>query len=236
MACSSRTPNGSCSWTRYGRIRFVIERLADELTGALIFLFPESPRYVPSLLAPEYSLTMSNSWLLDHGHPEKGLATLARLHSNGNEQDPWVKAEFDQIQENITFEHEHEAKSYLELFTNRSSFRRLLIACTLQASVQMTGVSAIQYYSVKIYGQIGISGSDALKYQAINNIIGLLGEACCVLFIDKLGRRRPLISGNLFNMVCLFFDMLVILYMLKSALALLPHRMYLNRYAILIYS
>jgi hypothetical protein len=65
----------------------------------------------------------------------------------------------------------------------------------------MTGVSAIQYYSVKIYSQIGISGSDALKYQAINSVIALLGEACCVLFIDKLGRRWPLICGNLFNMV-----------------------------------
>ncbi|KAH8599350.1 MFS sugar transporter-like protein [Bisporella sp. PMI_857] len=153
--------------------------------GALIFLFPESPR-----------------WLLDHGYPEEGLKTLARLHANGDETDAWVRAEYDQIQESITFEHEHEAKSYIELFTSRSSFRRLLIACTLQASIQMTGVSAIQYYSVKIYGQIGISGSNALKYQAINNIIGLLGEACCVLFIDKLGRRRPLISGNLVNMVC----------------------------------
>ena len=65
----------------------------------------------------------------------------------------------------------------------------------------MTGVSAIQYYSVTIYKQIGIGGSDTLKYQAINNIIGLLGEACCVFFIDKLGRRRPLITGNLVNCV-----------------------------------
>jgi hypothetical protein len=138
---------------------------------------------------------------MDHGMPEKGLATLAQLHSHGDENDPWVRAEFDQIQESITFEHEHEAKSYIELFTNRSSFRRLLIACALQASIQMTGVSAIQYYSITIYGQIGISGSNALKYQAINNIIGLLGEAACVLFIDKLGRRRPLIIGNLCNMV-----------------------------------
>jgi Sugar (and other) transporter len=116
-------------------------------------------------------------------------------------QDPWVRAEFDQIQESISYEHEHEAKSYVELFTNRSSFRRLLIACTLQASIQMTGVSAIQYYSVTIYGQIGISGSDALKYQAINNIIALIGEGLCILLIDRLGRRRPLIFGNLANMV-----------------------------------
>ncbi|PQE25339.1 MFS sugar transporter protein [Rutstroemia sp. NJR-2017a BBW] len=183
------------SWISYGtyvslktsaqwRLPLGIQIIPAIVLAALIFLFPESPR-----------------WLIDNGHPEKGLKTLARLHANGDENDPWVRAEFDQIQDNITMEHEHEAKSYSELFTNRSSFRRLFIACALQASVQMTGVSAIQYYSVKIYSQIGISGSDALKYQAINSVIALLGEACCVLFIDKLGRRWPLICGNLFNMV-----------------------------------
>lgn len=138
---------------------------------------------------------------MDHGRPEEGLETLARLHSNGNIDDPWVRAEFDQIQDSITYEHEHESKSYIELFTNRSCFRRLFIACALQASIQMTGVSAIQYYSVKIYGQIGISSSETLKYQAINNIIGLVAQAFCVLFVDKLGRRWPLITGNLINMV-----------------------------------
>jgi uncharacterized membrane protein len=74
----------------------------------------------------------------------------------------------------------------------------------------MTGVSAIQYYSVTIYGKIGISGSNALKYQAINNIIALVGEACCVLFVDRLGRRRPLIAGNLFNMVCFLIACILI--------------------------
>ncbi|EHK98147.1 putative High-affinity glucose transporter [Glarea lozoyensis 74030] len=164
--------------TAQWRVPLAIQLIPAIVLGALIFLFPESPR-----------------WLMDNGKPEEGLKTLARLHSNGDVNDPWVQAEFDQIQASITHEHENEAKSYLELFTDRSCFRRLLIACALQASVQMTGV-------VKIYGQIGIDGANALKYQAINNIIGLLGEGACVVFIDRLGRRRPLISGNLFNMVC----------------------------------
>lgn len=86
----------------------------------------------------------SPRWLIDHNRAEDGLRTLARLHANGNEHDPWVQAEFTQIQESITFEHEHEAKSYVELFKSRSSFRRLFLCCALQASVQMTGVSAIQ--------------------------------------------------------------------------------------------
>jgi DNA-directed RNA polymerase subunit N (RpoN/RPB10) len=96
--------------------------------AALIMIFPESPR-----------------WLIDHGKSEKGLATLARLHAHGDENDPWVRAEFETIQEQITFEHEHEAKSYAELFTDRSCFRRLFLAVAIQASIQMTGVSAIQY-------------------------------------------------------------------------------------------
>jgi len=144
---------------------------------------------------------VSLCWLIDHGQPDKGLQTLANLHAHGDTNDPWVRAEFEQIQDSITYEHENEAKSYTELFTNKSSFRRLFLAAALQASVQMTGVSAIQYYSVTIFKQIGISGSDALKYQAYNSIIALFGQFLCMLFIDHFGRRWPLILGNLGNMV-----------------------------------
>jgi len=138
---------------------------------------------------------------MDHDQQEKALETLAKLHAHGDTRDPWVMAEFEQIQASITYEHQHEAKSYLELFKSRSAFRRLFICCALQASVQMTGVSAIQYYSVTIYGQIGISGDDTLKYQGINSIIALIAQFCTILFIDRTGRRWPLILGNLGNMV-----------------------------------
>ncbi|KKK22721.1 hypothetical protein P175DRAFT_0514570 [Aspergillus ochraceoroseus IBT 24754] len=152
--------------------------------GLLIMLFPESPR-----------------WLIDHGHNEEGLKTLAKLHAYGDENDAWVRAEYNQIQESIVHEHENEAKSYVELFTSRSSFRRLFLCCALQASVQMTGVSAIQYYSVDIYGQIGIKGDETLRYQAINSIIALVAQFLCMMLIDRFGRRWSLIGGNLGNMV-----------------------------------
>lgn len=86
-------------------------------------------------------------WLIDHGKADKGLQTLAKLHAHGNEDDAWVLAEFDQIRSSIEHEHENAAKSYTELFKSKSSFRRLVLVCAIQASVQMTGVSAIQYYS-----------------------------------------------------------------------------------------
>ncbi|KAI1501476.1 MFS transporter [Biscogniauxia marginata] len=174
------------------RIPLGIQILPAVVLATLILLFPESPR-----------------WLIDHDRAEEGLRTLARLHANGDDQDPWVQAEFTQIQETISFEHEHEAKSYLELFRNKSTFRRLFLACALQASVQMTGVSAIQYFSVSIFAQIGISADDALKYQAINSILALIAQVLCMLLIDKFGRRPTLIIGNLVN--CLMFVIATVL-------------------------
>ncbi|KAH8670857.1 general substrate transporter [Xylariales sp. PMI_506] len=174
------------------RIPLGIQLLPAVILAALILLFPESPR-----------------WLIDNNRSEEGRDTLARLHSNGDVNDPWVQAEFAQIQESISFEHEHEAKSYKELFVNKSAFRRLFLACALQASVQMTGVSAIQYFSVDIFAQIGISTNDALKYQAINSVLALLAQAACILTIDKFGRRWPLIICNLVN--CLTFLIAAIL-------------------------
>jgi sugar porter (SP) family MFS transporter len=173
-------PSNNGQW----RTSLGIQVIPAVILAALILLFPESPR-----------------WLIDHGRPEEGLRTLARLHAHGDITDPWVRAEFDQIQDAITFEHENAARSFSELFTDRSSFRRLFLACSIQASIQMTGVSAIQYYSVKIYGLMGIKGDATLKYQAISSIIALIAQFLCICFIDRFGRRWPLILGNLGNMV-----------------------------------
>ncbi|KAI0535334.1 MFS sugar transporter-like protein [Xylaria digitata] len=190
-------------WTTYGcytnlkndaqwRVPLAIQLVPAIVLAALILLFPESPR-----------------WLIDHNKTDEGLATLARLHSGGDVNDAWVRAEFAQIQESIAEEHEQEAKSYAELFKNKSAFRRLFLACSIQASIQLTGVSAVQYFSVPIFAQIGISAENALKYQAINSVLALIAQFACLLTIDKFGRRPVLISGNLVN--CLTFIAVAIL-------------------------
>jgi MFS family permease len=125
------------------RISLGVQIVPAVILAALIMFFPESPRSV-TIAHVIQSSTDPSRWLIDHGKHEQGLRTLAKLHAHGNEGDAWVVAEYDQIRETIAYEHENEAKSYLDLFRNKSSFRRLLLACAIQASVQMTGVSAIQ--------------------------------------------------------------------------------------------
>jgi hypothetical protein len=97
----------------------------------------------------------------------------------------------------------------MELFTNKSSFRRLLLVAAIQASVQMTGVSAIQYYSPTIYGNMGINTNDTLKYQGISSVLALVAQMVCIVCIDKVGRRWAMIGGNLAN--CLFFTIATIM-------------------------
>lgn len=90
--------SGSGQW----RIPLGIQIVPAVILAVLILVFPESPR-----------------WLIDHGREEHGLKTLAILHADGNVNDDWVRAEYAQIQESITYEHEHEAKSYTELLRSR---------------------------------------------------------------------------------------------------------------------
>ena len=91
--------------------------------AALIFLFPESPR-----------------WLMAKGREEDALQSLARLHARGDTTDRFVRAELDEIKAAIEIERQSEL-GWPALFKDLQSFRKVFLGATLQFSVQMTGVS-----------------------------------------------------------------------------------------------
>ncbi|RMY82978.1 hypothetical protein D0861_07644 [Hortaea werneckii] len=171
------TADNNAQW----RIPLGIQLAPAFLLACLILLFPESPR-----------------WQIAHGRTQKGLATLARLHASGNQDDEWVLAEYSQIE--VTIEQERaESASWMDLFKEKASFRRLFLVLALQASVQMTGVSAIQYFTPQIYASLNIGTTESLQYQAVSNVLAIVAQFCTAVFIDRIGRRWPLILGNVFN-------------------------------------
>lgn len=95
----------------------------------LTFLLPESPR-----------------WLMIQGREEDALYNLARLHARGNRNDALVQGEFAELKAKIS-EERAVSSSWREIFGSMTNLRKILLGIILQFSVQMTGVSAIQYYS-----------------------------------------------------------------------------------------
>ncbi|PBK98199.1 general substrate transporter [Armillaria gallica] len=176
------------SWVTYGtaqglpgkqsewRIPLGIQIIPAIPLVAFIMLFPESPR-----------------WLAEKGRMEEARICLARLHAHGDVNDPFVTAQMEDIRADIHKAQDIGESTWSELFTVPSNFRRLSLGYILQFSVQMTGVSVIQYYSTTM----GFSSTRILLFQSVNSIIALIGEACCVLWVDHFGRRRPLIVGNI---------------------------------------
>lgn len=130
------------------------------------------------------------------GREEESLQTLARLHARGDTTDAFVVAEFHEMRESVRREQEVKT-GWKQCFNEYQSVRKIMLGVILQFSVQMTGVSALQYYSPTIFAAIGFGVSTTLMLQSINTVLGLLGEFACVMFIDKTGRRWPMIIGNI---------------------------------------
>jgi hypothetical protein len=139
-----------------------------------------------------------NRWLCAHDQADEGLRVLALLHAHNDLSDSYVLAEFELIQSQISAERSQKSIGYLDLFRGWPNLRRTILVMAIQASCQMTGVSAIQYFSPQIFAQIGIPTSRSLLFQAVNAIIAFAGTTVCILTIDGVGRRPLQICGHLF--------------------------------------
>ncbi|TIA07367.1 general substrate transporter [Aureobasidium pullulans] len=179
------------TWTHTGnsrewRIPLGCQLVPAIFLGGLIMFFPESPR-----------------WLCAHDRADEGLQVLAQLHAHGDTSDSYVLAEFELIQSQIVEERSQKSIGYFDLFRGWPNLRRTILVMAIQASCQMTGVSAIQYFSPQIFAQIGIPTSRSLLFQAVNAIIAFAGTTVCILTIDGVGRRPLQMFGHIF--LCVTF-------------------------------
>ncbi|KAI9362198.1 general substrate transporter [Pilaira anomala] len=140
-------------------------------------------------------LPFSPRWLVNKGRNEEALAVLARLHSKGDQTNPEVVAEYEEILAQVEHERTVSVSSYSELFKGTVR-KRLILGILIQIFQQFTGINSIMYYAPTIFQQAGVADKAAsLIASGVNGVLNVLSTIIPILYLDRLGRRVVLISG-----------------------------------------
>jgi len=87
---------------------------------------------------------------------------------------------------------------YLSLLTNRSLFKRVVVAVFIMVFQQWSGINAILYYAAFIFQDLGLTGNTtSLLAGGVGGILLFCATIPAVLYIDKFGRKPVLITGAL---------------------------------------
>jgi len=175
------------AWTTFGsfrlqnswawRIPSIVQALSPLIQLVIVFLGPESPR-----------------WLASKGRGDEALATLAYYHAHGDQQDSVVQYEYGQIQAALKLEGTANWKDLIKTHGNR---RRMLVIVALAFFSQWSGNGLVAYYLSPVFQTIGITNAfTQLLINALlstqNVITAIVAAALC----DRLGRRLLFISST----------------------------------------
>ncbi|EJT52572.1 hypothetical protein A1Q1_03374 [Trichosporon asahii var. asahii CBS 2479] len=190
---------GTCisAWICFGTLSWQSQwswRLPSlfQITGtALICIYtllgqmPESPRF-----------------LVSKGKEAAALKTLADLHANGEQDDPLVQYELQEIKLGIEMD-KHYSSSYLDLVRTPGNRKRIFVLLFIAVSGQFAGNALVSYYLTPILELVGISNPRQIS--GINGglaIFSTLNSALAAQFVERWGRRPLWLSCMSGVLVC----------------------------------
>ncbi|TEA17231.1 Sugar transporter STL1 [Colletotrichum sidae] len=190
---------GEASW----RVPFALQLPSAIILGAMIQLFPYSPR-----------------WLAMRDRHEDCLDSLCKLRKLPA-SDERVRAEYRGILAEAKFqavmlERRHpgvgglrlEVVQWLDLFSVKR-WRRTVVGVGVSFFQQFEGVNAFIYYAPTLFRNIGQSDDMSLILSGIFNALQIVGVCVAFVLIDRIGRRPLAVYGGIGNMT--FFVIIAVL-------------------------
>ncbi|KAJ7513030.1 general substrate transporter [Mycena galericulata] len=162
------------------RVPSLLQALPSILQVCFVLFAPESPRY-----------------LVSKGKEAEALHILAYYHADGNEDDPLVKYELEEIKAAIEFDRTVAAnvgwKSFLSTPGNR---KRVRIIVAIAFFSQWSGNGLVSYYLNKVLASVGIT--DPTIQLLINGILQIWNLAWALTassMVERFGRRLMFLTS-----------------------------------------
>ncbi|MGK0270872.1 MAG: SP family xylose:H+ symportor-like MFS transporter [Cocleimonas sp.] len=158
--------NGQNGW----RYMFAAELVPASLFFILMFIVPESPR-----------------WLISKGQSAAAKTVLCKIGSEqyANDSIAEIQASFNQEQKSFK-------PSDLRLISPL-----LIIGITLASFQQWCGINVIFNYAHEVFASAGFDIDDTLKSIVATGLINLIFTLLALPMVDKVGRRTLMIIGAL---------------------------------------
>ncbi|KAL4934977.1 hypothetical protein BDV06DRAFT_229253 [Aspergillus oleicola] len=177
-AFGSSNINGSFSW----RLPFIIQAVVAALLCLGIAFVPFSPR-----------------WLAQVGRHDQAKQALSKLRLPDSVT---VETELAEIQQSLDPEKQHQTASIKEIF-NRQYRGRTALGIFLMSFQQLTGIDVVLYYAPILFQQAGFTSQRAsFLSSGVTGIVMLICTIPAQIWVDRWGRRRPLIYGGAAMAIC----------------------------------
>jgi len=161
-----------------------------------VFRIPWGVQMVPAVLLLVAMMFMPESprWLARKDRWEECKQVLTLVHGHGDPDSPFVAYELNDIREMCAVETKHSDVTYWELFSPKM-INRTHIGMFTQIWSQLTGMNVMMYYITDVFSMAGYSGNANLLASSIQYIINVLMTLPALIWLDRWGRRKPLMIG-----------------------------------------
>ncbi len=195
----------TASWVVYGcafaptpgswRIPIWLQMAPAGLVAALVFLLPESPR-----------------WLVAHDRHDAAARVLQTYHGEGRATHPLVQLQMREMASQAARAGGADGGhfrwqsviDYSELWNTRSARRRLVCVLGMACFGQVSGNSLSSYYFVAMMHSAGITEEHTvLALNALNTVLSFAGSLVGARLTDVIG-RRPLLLASIVSCSFIF--------------------------------